>query len=176
MRNQTVILANPEASRERLLAFARGIPGAYIGIKIAALLLTLEGQRPGWIAEILGLSRQSLTLWIHKVNRQGLESLKPEQRPGRPARLTPDVRRKLEKDLEKSPFELGLPRNQWDGPTLATYLKRNFGIKLKVRQAQYWMHQLGYRLKRSGYSYLQARTKDAKKFQTTLKKTQVVGA
>ena len=39
---------------------------------------------------------------------------------------------------------------RWDGPTLATHLKRQFGIQLKVRQAQQWMHQLGYRLKRAG--------------------------
>ena len=26
-----------------------------MGIKIAALLLILEGQRPGWIADMLGL-------------------------------------------------------------------------------------------------------------------------
>jgi transposase len=176
MRSQTVVLINPEASRERILAFARGIPGAYIGIKIAALLLTLEGQRPGWIAEILGLSRQSLNLWIHKVNDDGLESLKPEPRPGRPARLTAEVRRKLEKDLEKPPLDLGLPRAQWDGPTLAKYLYRSFGIKIKVRQAQYWMHQLGYRMKRAGYSYLQAKAKDARKFQATLKKTPIAEA
>src|SRR3989338_4699543 len=105
MRNQTVVLTNPEASRERLLAFARGIPGEYIGIKIAALLLTLEGQRPGWIAEILGLSRQSLTLWIHKVNKQGLGSLKPEHRPGGPAGSRRVVHRRRQRALEKAPLK-----------------------------------------------------------------------
>jgi transposase-like protein len=39
-----------------------------MGIKIAALLLVLEGQRPGWIADVLGITRQSLNLWIHRVN------------------------------------------------------------------------------------------------------------
>jgi hypothetical protein len=35
--------------------------------------------------------------------------------------------------------------------------QRRWGVTLKVRQAQYWMHQLGYRLKPASYSYLQAR-------------------
>ena len=67
-------------------------------------------------------------------------------------------------------------RPEWDGPTLVTYLKRRFGINLKVRQAQYWMHQLGYRLKRAGYSYLQARVEEARQFRRALKKTPPPGS
>jgi hypothetical protein len=41
---------------------------------------------------------------------------------------------------------------------------------LKVRQAQYWVHQLGYSLKRASYSYLQARVEEARQFRRALKK------
>lgn len=170
MKNPTLRLTHPEASRERLLAFAKKIPGARIGLKIAALLLILEGQRPGWIARVLGLTRQSLNLWMHKVNKEGLTALKPKPIPGRPSRLTQEIRQELEQQLEKSPLEFGLNRVRWDGPTLVIHLKRQFGIKLKVRQAQYWMHQLGYSLKRASYSYLQARAKEAKRFWKDFKK------
>lgn len=171
MRNPTLTLTHPAAKKERLLALAEEIPGAWIGIKIAALLLILEGQRPGWISEVLGLTRMSLSRWIHTVNKEGLEALKPKPRSGRPNRLEPNVQKALEAHLEKSPREFGLNRAQWDGPTVAAHLKRHFGIALKVRQAQRWMHHLGYRLKRASYSYLQAKAKDARKFQRDLKKT-----
>ena len=59
---------------------------------------------------------------------------------------------------------------QWDGPTLVVHLKRRFGISLEVRQAQIWMHQLGYRMKRASHAYLQARSEDAHRFQRALKK------
>jgi len=170
------MVRHPEASRERLLAYAREIPGAYVGMKIAALLLTLEGQRPGWITDVLGLTRQSLNTWMHKVNREGLKALQAKARPGRPGRLTPKAREQLEQHLEKTPLDFGLHRAGWDGPTLVVHLKRTFGVTLKVRQAQYLMHHLGYRLKRAGYSYVQARGRDAKKFQTALKKTPKFGS
>lgn len=176
MRNPELSLTHPSATKEQLLALAAQVPGAWEGLKIAALLLFLEGQRPGWIAEVLGLTRMSLNRWIHRINTRGVEALKPPRKAGRPSRLTSALRRALEKDLEKSPQELGLNRAQWDGPTLVTYLKRRFGISLKVRQAQYWMHQLGYRLKRSGYSYLQARAEDARQFRRALKKTAELGS
>ena len=54
-------LTHSGAKKERLLALAEEIPGAWVGIKIAALLLVLEGQRPGWITEVLGLTRMSLS-------------------------------------------------------------------------------------------------------------------
>lgn len=175
MRTPTLELTHPHATRSRLLAFTKEIPGAWIGIKIAALLLLLEGQRPGWIAEVLGLTRMSLTRWIHGVNATGLEALRPQPRPGRPPRLTPPVQRVLAAHLEESPQAFGLPRVQWDGPTLVVHLKRQFGIALKVRQAQMWMHQLGYRPKRASHSYLQARAAEARRFRQQVKKTRRAG-
>ncbi len=171
MRKPTLTVTHPEVTHERLLDLARTIPGAYIGLKIAALLLILEGQSRNWIATVLGLTRQSLNVWVHKVNEGGLVSLKPKKRPGRPSRLTREIRPELEANLEKSPSEFGLNRVRWDGPTLVVHLRRQFGIKLKVRQAQYWMHRFGYSLKRASYSYLQGRAEQAKRFRKAFKKT-----
>lgn len=175
MRPPSLQLTHREATRSRLVALAKDVPGAWVGIKIAALLVLLEGQRPGWIVEVLGLTRMSLTRWIHGVNATGLQALQPKPRPGRPARLTPEVRHALAAHLEQSPQAFGLPRVHWDGPTLVVHLKRQFGIVLKVRQAQMWMHQLGYRLKRASHTYLQARTTEARHFQRALKKTRGAG-
>lgn len=84
------MLTHPEASRERLFSMVR--PGAAVGVKIAVLLLIEERQRPGWSAEVRGMTRQTLNLWMRKVNEQGLKALEPIKRPGGPARLTPKVR------------------------------------------------------------------------------------
>jgi transposase len=164
-------LTHQEATRGKMLALAKQIPGAWIGIKIAALLLVLEGQRPGWINALFGLSRMTLERWIHGVNQEGIQALIPDPRPGRPTQLTPAVRQQLERNLGKPPQEFGLQRAAWDGPTLVVHLKKHFGLKLKVRQAQYWLHRLDYSLKRAGYVYLQARAKDARHFREELKKT-----
>jgi len=175
MSRTTLELRHPEATRARLVAMANEIPGARIGLKIAALLLVLEGQRPSWIVAVLGLTRMSLNRWVHGMNAEGVRSVMPKPRPGRPARLTPALRHRLAQHLEHSPQVFGLPRVQWDGPTLVVHLKREFGIGLKVRQAQMWMHQSGFRLKRASHAYLQGRTADAVRFQRRLKKTPDAG-
>lgn len=164
-----------KASKEKLLALAEKVPGAWIGIKIATLLLVLEGQRPGWISEVLGQNRMNINRWTRAVNKEGVEALIPKKQPGRPPRMTPKIAAQLELHLEESPQKFGLNRVRWDGPTVATHLQRHFGVKLKVRQAQQWMHRLGYRLKRASHVYLQAKAEDAKKFAKVLKKTQSAG-
>ena len=165
-----------KVSKEQLLALAAKVPGAWVGIKIATILLVLEGQRPGWISEVLGQTRMNVNRWTRVVNKDGVEALVPKKQSGRPVRMTPEIAAQLELHLEESPERFGLNRVRWDGPTLATHLQRQFGIKLKVRQAQYWMHQLGYRLKRANHVYLQAKAEDAKKFARNLKKTQNAGS
>ena len=171
MKNQTLTLTHAEATKEKLLSFADKTPGARIGLKIAALLLVIEGQRPSWIIDVLGLTRMSLNRWLHGVNDQGIEFLKPKPRPGRPTKVESKIQQALEDHLDRTPRDFGLNRANWDGPTVVVHLKKTFGINLKVRQAQRWMHHLGYRMKRASYSYIQAKSKDAKKFQKTLKKT-----
>ena len=165
-------LKHPEQTRRRLLALAEEIPGAWIGIKIAALLLVVEGQRPVWIADVLGLSRMSLTRWIHGVNRIGVETLKEPVWTGPTPRMNPAQQQVLAQNLQKSPLDFGLKRPQWDGPTLVQHIQKQFGVKRTVRQAQKWLHKLGYRMKRASHVYVQARAADAQRFRRHIKKAQ----
>lgn len=169
---KALTLTAQDATREKLLALARQVPGARVGIKAAALLLVLAGWRPAQVTAPLGLSHVTVERWIRAVNQDGPETLIPKARAGRPTQLTPVVRQQLAQHLEKSPQEFGLPRPAWDGPTLAIHLKQHFGVTLKVRQAQRWMHRLGYSLKRASYAYIQAHAEDARKFGRELKKTE----
>lgn len=77
-------LRHPDATRARLVALAKEIPGAWVGIRIAALLLALDGHQPASIVPTLGLTHMSLNRWIHGVNARGLRAVVGGLRPGRP--------------------------------------------------------------------------------------------
>lgn len=167
---KALTLNHKEVTRENLLKVTISIPGAWIGIKVAALLLVLEDKPRGWISELFGIDRVNLSRWINRVNVEGLKGLEERPRSGRPSQLTEEVCKELEEHLEKEPLEFGLERFKWDGPTLSKHLREYFGIRIKVRQAQYWMHKLGYTVKRASYTYMQARVQDAKRFKKGFKK------
>jgi transposase len=141
---KSLALTDATATREALLALCQEIPGARTGVKIAALLLVLDGQHRGWIAEVLGLTRMTLTSWIHAVNQGGIASLKAKRRAGRPSQLTASVRSEILEHLEKMPEEFGISSPRWNGTALVKHLRRHFHIEIKVRQAQYWMQKLGH--------------------------------
>jgi putative transposase len=172
---RTLQIDRTDVTRKNLLALADRSPGAWLGLRIAAMLLFLDGYRPTFLAELLGVSRMTLTRWVHRLNGQGPKGLLEKARPGRPTQLTPRLRRQLSARLKQSPERYGLPRVVWDGPTLVEHLRQAFGIHLKVRQAQQWLHRLGYGLKRATYVYLQAKAEDVQKFRRRVKKTPLAG-
>ena len=142
-------IARTDVTRESLLALVERSPGAWLGLRIAVMILFLDGYRPTFLAELFGVSRMTLTRWVHRLNREGLAGLQDNPRAGRPTQLTPRLRRQLSGHLKQSPERYGLPRVVWDGPTLVAHLRQRFAIHLKVRQAQNWLHRLGYGLKRA---------------------------
>src|SRR4030067_1415502 len=112
---KALTITNESVTREVLLEMAEKIPGAWIGIRIAALLLLLEGWKSSQIAGLFGLTRWSVVRWIQGVNEKGVLAVEAKKQPGRPCRLDAQIQRALEKDLEKSPRTLGLKRNRGGG-------------------------------------------------------------
>lgn len=172
---KTLRIARTDVTRESLLALAEESPGAWLGLRIAVMLLVLDGYRPTFLTELFGVSRMTLTRWVHRLNREGPSGLLEKPRPGRPTQLTPRLRRQLSAHLQQSPERYGLPRVVWDGPTLVVHLRQAFGVHLQVRQAQQWLHRLGYGLKRATYVYLQAKAEDVRRFRRRVKKTPPTG-
>ena len=168
---KALTITNEAVTREALLELAEKIPGAWVGIRIAALLLLLEGWKSSAVASLFGLTRWSVVRWIQGVNERGIVALDSKKQPGRPCRLDAQIQQALENDLEKSPRALGLKRNRWDGVVVVEYLERVHGVRLKVRQAQRWIRRLGFSLRQPIYRYAQATTEGVEEFRKTVKKT-----
>lgn len=163
-------ITNPQLTRERLLQKAEEIHGAWIGIRIAGLLLILSGWRTTAVSELLGLNRQSVVKWVQKGNAEGVQSLEDKQRPGRPPRIDKETAQKLKKALTQSPQKHGLSRFRWDSIVVVEYLQKNLGVSLKPRHARNWLHKLGFVLRQPRHSYVQATQKGVRKFKQGVKK------
>ena len=168
---KALTITNEAVTREALLEKGEKIPGAWVGIRIAALLLLLEGWKSSEVASLFGLTRWSVVRWIQGVNERGILAIESKKQPGRPCRLDEEIQKALENDLEKSPKALGLKRNRWDGVVVVEYLERIHGVRLKVRQAQRWIRRLGFSLRQPIYRYAQATTEGVEEFRKTVKKT-----
>jgi transposase len=163
-------VTHPSITEKALLQKAESIPGAWNGIRIAALLLLLRGWKSTAISRLFGISRQAVIDWIRKANKRGLDSVLDEQRSGRPTRVSSAAQQKLADALTKSPEEFGLRRTRWDGVVVVEFLHKVCNVELKPRQARNWLKRLGFALKQPIYGYIQATDEGVAGFRRGLKK------
>ncbi len=168
---KALTLSHPTVTRDILLRKADETPGAWIGIRIAGLLLILSGWKSTQVAELFGLTRWAVVKWIRKANSDGVEMVTDRARSGRPSHFDENVMKKLDEALSKSPQDFGIPRAKWDGVVFVEYLKKVYQVEIHVRHAQRLIRKLGYSLRRPMYRFVQAKQEGVKKFRETLKKT-----
>jgi len=164
---KALTLRNPSLTKEILLQKADETPGAWIGIRIAGLLLILSGWKSTQVADLFGLTRWAVVKWIRKANSDGVEMVTA----GRPPCLDEAVLNKLDEALSKSPQDFGIPRAKWDGVVFVEYLKKTYHVEIHVRHAQRLIKKLGYSLRRPMYRFVQAKEEGVEEFRETLKKT-----
>jgi transposase len=116
--------------------------------RLHAILLVAQGMSSRQVAQLLGDSPRTVAYWVQRFEAEGLAGLADADRPGRPRRLDQDQRYQIEQALRKSPLEVGLSVNLWDGKALSAYINQEFGIQLGVRQCQRLFRQLGFRLRK----------------------------
>ena len=116
--------------------------------RLHAILLVAQGMSSRQVAQLLGDSPRTVAYWVQRFETEGLAGLADADRPGRPRRLDQNQLYQIEQALRKSPLEVGLSVNLWDGKALSAYIKQEFGIQLGVRQCQRLFRQLGFRLRK----------------------------
>src|SRR3954452_24824370 len=113
------------------------------------LLAIADGRRPSQIARELGLSRPTVSTWLHRCNEQGLHGLEDRPRSGRPHTSTAEQRAEVLAAALTDPKRLDLPFGCWTLDRLQAYLNEQKGIPIKrsrideILQAEglRWRHQ-----------------------------------
>jgi transposase len=114
--------------------------------RLHAVLLVAQGMSCPEVGRLLGDAPRTVEHWVNRFEQEGIAGLVDLDRPGRPSRLGDDQYGEMVEVLRRSPLEVGMGTNLWDGKTLSTFLQSRFGIKLGVRQCQRLLRQLGFRM------------------------------
>lgn len=116
--------------------------------RLHGILLVAQGMTCPEVGRLLGDSPRTIENWVHRFEERGLSGLIDAERQGRPKFLEPNQLRKINAALRKTPANVGLTGNLWDGKTLSAFIKQNYGIRLGVRQCQRMFRQFGFRLRK----------------------------
>lgn len=143
---QKLAVQNKEQIRNSIHAYLQSNQEARYIHRLHALLLLIDSQHNNCtnIGKLFNNSPRSLANWVHKVNQAGdIEVLRDKQKPGRKSRLTAQQIEKVSQATQHSPIKAGINAKKWNGEVLSNYVKREFGIVLKVRQCQRLFKNLG---------------------------------
>ncbi len=120
--------------------------------RAAALLALDEGQSVGEVAELLGVSRQSVYNWSQAFARSPrAETLCDNFSGGRPTLWTEEAQTLLSECFRLRPEELGYMGMNWTVPLLRECLLDRTGLQLSEDTIRRRLQELGYVWKRFRY-------------------------
>jgi transposase len=137
--------------RRRLRAALKDPPSTGFYRRALAVLALDGGQSAGEVAELLGVSRQSVYNWAQAYEQSpGPDALCDRYAGGRPTVWTPQRRALLEDCLRRRPDQLGYAGVNWTVPLLREHLRR-CGCWLSDDTVRRQLGRLGYAWKRFRY-------------------------
>jgi len=118
--------------------------------RLHGVLLVAQGMTCPQVARALGDAPRTVEYWIRRFEQSGFVGLEEGTHSGRPSRLSAEHLAEIGQIIRTTPKEAGMTDagGLWDGKTLSAYVRKRFGIILKVRQCQRLFRRLGFRLRK----------------------------
>ena len=112
--------------------------------RVRALALLKEGLLPVEVARRVGVDRRSVRRWKRAARRRGEAGVRAKPAPGRPPKLGPEHKRRLEALLLEGAQAAGFHTDLWTCPRVAELIDRRFGVRYHVDHIGRLLHDLDW--------------------------------
>ena len=112
--------------------------------RLRAIELLKAGRRPSEVADILGVSRASVSTWKKIYERDGPEGLKAKPHPGPAPKLNNKQCQKLAKLLLRGPKAQGYRTELWTLPRVAEVIRKHFGVRYDPSGVWHLLRRMGW--------------------------------
>lgn len=109
--------------------------------RLRALDLLKEGLLPVEVARRVGVDRRSVRRWKAAARRRGKAGVRARAAPGRPPKLVPEHKRRLEALLLEGAQAAGFHTELWTCPRVAELIERRFGVRYHVDSIGRLLHE-----------------------------------
>jgi len=122
--------------------------------RVQAVLLVARGQTVNEVAEIEGVSQQTVYNWVSRyLDQHQVTALKEAPRSGRPLTARRITAVRILRELRRNPLRLGYPTTVWTVALLAERLSDLYKCTISPDTLRRRMKQIGLRCKRPRYFY-----------------------
>lgn len=96
--------------------------------RMKAARMFSRGKSQAEVARVLGVSRQSASVWYARWQEDGSKGLKAAGRAGRKPRITPEQKARVERQLARGPRAFGYATDLWTLPRIREVIKKVTGV------------------------------------------------
>ena len=123
----------------------------HVGLKSRCHIILLSSQHYSvpQIAGVLFTSEDTVARCIHDFNRAGLQGILPQERVGRPVKITEEFLKRLLELVESDPRDWGYPFSTWTAELLALALKEHPNLEVSESSVRRCLHRAGYSVQRA---------------------------
>lgn len=121
-----------------------GSPEQLEARRMRAIALLRGGRMPVEVAKEVGVDRRSVRRWNAAYRRNGDTGIQAKPASGRPARLTPGQKSRLERWLLKGAQAVGFSTDLWTCPRVAQVIRERMGVSYHVDHVCRILHGLGW--------------------------------
>lgn len=140
--------------RRRLCKALSQVGQAQLFRRIQAALLVAQGRKLGEVIQITGLRRRAIYYLLKRyLHSHRVEDLADQPRSGRPEAAPQLTRRRILRELQRSPLKLGYRTNVWTVATLAQQLNERYQCAIGPWALRARMKRIGLVCKRPRYFY-----------------------
>jgi transposase len=112
--------------------------------RFRAIELLAAGHRPCDVADMLGVSRPSVSIWKKAYERDGPEGLKAKPHPGPTPKLNAKEHDKLAKLLLKGARAHGYLTELWTLDRIAEVIEKRFGVVYDSSSVWHVLERMGW--------------------------------
>ena len=127
-----------------------------VALRLEAVMLSVQGQTSGQIAQGLQVDRTRVHAWIGAWNEHGDEGLLEGHRSGRPAELSATQREQLADILDSGPVAYGLNTGIWTSPLIAQIIEDEFAVGYHPGHVRHLLKRLNFSVQRPKTRLVQA--------------------
>lgn len=118
---------------------------AYIvGVRLYLVYLVALGHSSRKLSELHNISFKQITNWVHRFEKEGVEGLKDKKGRGRRSALSAEQLARIKVlVLQEAPANYGFQAEKWTGPSLAQWIKSEYGLEYQKAQVYNLLEKVG---------------------------------
>jgi transposase len=139
---QAIGITRTDVSAAALRALAGKSDDGAVVRRLLAVALVLEGRSREAAASLNGMTRQTLSDWVHRYNAEGVEGLCSRTSPGRPPILTDARMEELREMVLKGPDPERHAVVRWRCVDLCDEIAERWSVRVCEQTMGKWLRRL----------------------------------